>query len=373
MKRFLLTFCLLFTLSLSSYGQFWDKFKFWEEDSIPKKEGIFLFPLLYYTPDTRFAAGAVGVYYFNTGNQEMQEGRDTRLSFVKLLADYTQNKQFDVWSSWNIFTDEEKYLFKGEIRYRNFPDRFYGVGNNTRLEQEEFYSYDLFNLKVMAMKKLRDNLFLGIDYQLTSEYNFTYESENTTLASGNITGYRGGIGSAIGGVLTFDSRDNVVNAYSGSLFETSVYSYNNAFGGSFNFTNVNLTYNKYWEFKKDHVLALGSSLEMNFGEVPFLDMAKVGGSDMLRGYAENRFRDRHFAGIQLEYRFPIWKRFGIVVFTGIGDVFDTPNDLRLNNLKYSLGAGIRFAINKKERLNVCVDFGLGRKSNAFYIGLTEAF
>ena len=44
-----------------------------------------------------------------------------------------------------------------------------------------------------------------------------------------------------------------------------------------------------------------------------------------------------------------------------------------NNLKYSLGAGIRFAINKKERLNVRVDFGLGRKNNAFYIGLTEAF
>jgi hypothetical protein len=63
----------------------------------------------------------------------------------------------------------------------------------------------------------------------------------------------------------------------------------------------------------------------------------------------------------------------MVVFTGVGDVFRNPSDLSFSNLKYSVGAGIRFAINRKERLNVRFDYGFGRQNNSFYIMLTEAF
>lgn len=353
-------------------AQVWQKLKYIFNDTVEKKDGIFLFPLLYYTPDTRFAAGAVGVYYFNTAKDKSEKDKSTRLSYVKLLADYTQNRQLDIWSSWNIFTDQEKYLFKGELRYRNFPDRYYGIGNNTLTSQEEYYSFDLALFKILGMRQVLPNFFVGLDYKIAYEYNFEQEPGGE-LSTGEITGYNGGIGSGLGGVFTYDTRDNVVNAYSGMLFEVSSFFNSRAFGGSFNFSNVNFTFNKYWEFKKDHVLALNTVLFMNFGNVPFLDMARVGGDDILRGYAQNRFRDKNFGGVQLEYRFPVWWRFGMVVFTGIGDVFERPQDLSFNTLKYSIGAGIRFSINQKERLNVRFDYGFGRKNNAFYIMLTEAF
>ena len=36
-------------------------------DTITKEsKGLFVLPLLYYTPDTRWAAGAAGVYYFKS-------------------------------------------------------------------------------------------------------------------------------------------------------------------------------------------------------------------------------------------------------------------------------------------------------------------
>ncbi len=370
---------LLLVLVLSSgkicaqnQNKFWRKFNFLEADTVHKKEGIFLFSLLYYTPDTRFAAGAVGVYYFNTGSKERGTYETTRLSYVKLLADYTQNRQFDAWSSWNIFTEEEKFLFKGEARYRNFPDRYYGVGNTTQNDQMERYSFDLVHWKILAMKQVANKLFVGLDYQFAYEYNFDL-TPGGELESGEIVGYKGGFGSGLGAVLTYDTRDNVVNAYSGQLFEISSYLFDNRFGGDFDYGNVNVTYNRYREIKKDHVIALNSVLFMNWGGVPFLDMARVGGDDILRGYARNRFRDHHFMGAQVEYRFPVWWRFGMVVFGGVGDVFRQPSDLSLRTLKYSFGAGIRFAINPKERLNLRFDYGIGRKSNAFYIMLTEAF
>lgn len=366
-------FIVFFMNIYEAKSQFVEKFKFWKEDSIAKSDGIFLFPLAYYTPDTRFAAGAVGVYYFNTAKKSSEEkGVDTRLSYVKLLADYTQNKQLDFWSSWNIFTNEEKFLFKGEFRYRNFPDRFYGLGNNSIEDNLEFYSYDLFHFKFLAMHQIKNKFFIGFDAQYASEFNFK-RSAGGILDNQTIIGYDGGVGTGLGLVATYDTRDNVVNAYSGVLFEMSSYFNQTVFGGDFNFTNINFTFNKYWELKKDHVVAVNLSSIFNFGGVPFLEMATVGGDDLIRGYANNRFRDNNFIGGQIEYRFPVYNRFGMVVFTGVGDVFSEFSDLKLNLLKFSVGTGIRFAINKKERLNVRVDYGLGRKNDAFYIMLTEAF
>jgi hypothetical protein len=57
-RLILILFLALF--ASESFGQFWDKFKFWKEDTLAHQEGVFIFPLLYYTPDTRFAAGWLG-------------------------------------------------------------------------------------------------------------------------------------------------------------------------------------------------------------------------------------------------------------------------------------------------------------------------
>lgn len=346
--------------------------QFWKEDSVSKKEGIFILPLLYYTPDTRFAAGAMGVYYFRTGDTSSELGRKTRLSYIKLLADYTQNKQLDIWSSWNIFTNQEKYLFKGELRYRNFPDRYYGVGNNTPDANMETYSYDFVSAKLLGLKQIYNKMFVGLDYLITYQYNFKH-SDNGELIKGTVPGYKGGVSSALGFVYTYDKRDNVVSAWEGYLFEVSSYYNNKVFGSNFDYATVNVTFNRYISLKPKHVLAINSVANFNSNGVPFIEMAKVGNDDILRGYARNRYRDLNYVAAQVEYRYPIWQRFGGVLFTGIGDVFGKTSDLQLNLLKYTYGAGLRFAINKKERLNVRFDYGWGRGEQSFYITLTEAF
>jgi hypothetical protein len=118
------------------------------------KSGFFVLPLLYYTPDTRWAYGGAGVYYFKIPPKYEYE-KETRVSYIQFLADYTQNKQLDVWSTWNIFSRNENYLYKGELRYREFPDRYYGIGNNTSKSSEELYSYSLISIKNLALKKSR--------------------------------------------------------------------------------------------------------------------------------------------------------------------------------------------------------------------------
>ena len=346
---------------------------FHEDENIKEKAGFFFVPLLYYTPDTRFAYGAAGVYYFNTAKNLTENDHPTRLSYVRLLADYTQNKQFDVYSTWNVFTDQEKWLFKGDLRYRNFPDSYYGIGNDSKDEDRERYAYDFYSIKALVMKRLGIFTFAGLDFLYENEFNFTYDDPEGSLALNEVEGARGGIGSAVGSVFTFDSRDNVVNAFKGQFAQFSAYFFLPELGSDFDFVFLDAVYNTYHQIKPGHIIATNAVAQFNFGGVPFLDMAKVGNDDLLRGYARNRFRDEHFLAAQTEYRFPIHKRFGGVAFVGIGDVFAQPNDLRLDLLKYSYGGGVRFTINKNERLNLRFDYGFGRDSDAFYLSVTEAF
>lgn len=336
-----------------------------------EKKGFFVLPLLYYTPDTRWAAGAAGVYYYKLPAKKEAE-HETRVSNIQFLADYTQNRQADLWGQWNVFTHNENYLLKGEFRYRNFPDKFYGIGNNSSLSKEEKYEYNLLSIKSLFLKKVHNFLFLGFDYHLEREYGFQY-APNGVLGNGTITGFNGGIQSAIGLVGVYDSRDKLINAYKGTLLEVSSYFYRKPIGSSFNFTYLNVLFQKYWQLMPKHILAAQAKARYGFGDVPFLDLSTVGNDDLLRGYPKNRFKDVNFLGAQVEYRFPLFWRFGMVTFLGAGDVFNAHSNLSLDKLKYSIGAGLRFAIDPMERLNIRIDYGHGREGGNYYFVVAESF
>jgi hypothetical protein len=335
------------------------------------KNGLFFTPLIYYSPDTRWAFGGAGVYAFHL-KDKLDITDYTRTSYIQFLADYTQNRQTDVWALWSIFTRKERYYLKGELRFRNFPDRFYGIGNTSNLENEERYSYNLFSFKSLFLKKVQDNFFLGFDYHFSSEYGFKLQ-EGGILETGEITGNNGGIGSALGVVAILDTRDNVINSYQGHYAEIASYYYTRYLGSTFSFTDVNGQFMKFWKIKPKHILAWQTRARLTFGDTPFLDLSTLGNDDLLRGYPKNRFRDKHFIGTQLEYRFPLFWRFGMTTFAGIGDVFERPQDLSWRNTKYSVGIGLRFLVNSSERVNIRLDYGYGREGGYFYFAVAEAF
>jgi hypothetical protein len=78
-------------------------------------------------------------------------------------------------------------------------------------------------------------------------------------------------------------------------------------------------------------------------------------------------------GVQGEYRFPVVWRFGLVGFAGVGRVSSTISQLNFTGLKDSYGFGVRYAVDRAEKLNLRLDFGWGRNSSGIYFNLTEAF
>jgi hypothetical protein len=82
--------------------------------------------------------------------------------------------------------------------------------------------------------------------------------------------------------------------------------------------------------------------------VPFQRLMTNDDPDLLRGYRDFRWRDRGMAVLSVEYRWPVWavgNGDGVGVdaylFTDLGQVFGRANDLSLDHLTRSYGAGLR--------------------------------
>ena len=77
---------------------------------------------------------------------------------------------------------------------------------------------------------------------------------------------------------------------------------------------------------------------------------------------------------QVEYRRPLFWRFGMTVFAGVGDVAYNPDDFNLSAFKYIAGVGGRLSLIPDKQLNARLDIGVGRGGQTgIYIGVSEAF
>ena len=100
-------------------------------------------------------------------------------------------------------------------------------------------------------------------------------------------------------------------------------------------------------------------------------MVMTGSSRMMRGYYEGRYRDRMFVGAQVELRQRVWRRNGVVVWAGAGNVFHDFDKFKTKQTLPTFGIGYRWEF--KNRVNVRLDYGIGKGESAFYFNINEAF
>ena len=79
-------------------------------------------PVIYFTPETRFGFGALGMRLFSLDPTDPA----VRTSNVQMYILYTLNKQLLVSPSYTLFFKREKYLLRGNLAYFKFPRYFWG-------------------------------------------------------------------------------------------------------------------------------------------------------------------------------------------------------------------------------------------------------
>ena len=337
-----------------------------------KKTNFSIYPVLGYQPETNFTFGAVSFIVYDKNPQNEAYYRPSTVSPYFL---YTLNNQMLIAVDFDLYL-KNGYFLDIKPRFYMLPDFFYGIGNNSVIENEEIYTNKFIRLDGRFMKFFNHTLSAGLkfDFQNNKLYDF---DEDGQLIHEDILGTKGGLNSGIGPTVQLDTRDNILYPSSGIFAKFEISLYSGVFGGDFNYTHFVLDFRKYLSIKSDkNVLAFQAAANFTSGdEVPFYKLQKVGGNSRLRGIENaNLYIDKQSFWMQAEYRRKLFWRFGGVAFAGFGDVAPGLNKFVFSEFKYVMGLGGRFQAMKNEKLNVRLDAGIGRGGQyGIYLSIKEAF
>ena len=340
------------------------------QDSTKKKllrnRNIIALPVVFRLPETRFGGGVGGLATFGFARDSI----GAKLSQISFGATYTQNKQILVFFPFKVFTHNNKYYFASENGWFRYNYIYSGIGEN--LVAEEKYGADYERIRLLASRAIHPNTYLGIRLNF-EKYNVTSTVDGGELASGRINGSKKSRTLGLGMSILRDTRDQVFYPRKGIFSEVFVVPSSRIFGANRNFTKISADIANYKSLRKKTVLASNYVFTANIGDVPFNQLAYLGGQYRMRGIFEGYFRDKNSLIIQQEIRQEIWKRLGAVAFGSMAFLGSQETSfLRLNKPKFTYGAGLRIAT--KNHLNIRLDYALSPygKGN-FYATIGEAF
>jgi hypothetical protein len=319
------------------------------------------FPVIFYQPETGFGFGASAIYYyrFSAGDTISPP------SSMAPIAIYTT-----LWSE--MYVDEDRWRISSGIGYSKFPNKFWGIGNDTPDSAEEDYTPRTLMMKGWPQKRIADGWYAGFAAMLLDR-GFSDLKEGGLLESGSVPGSEDGQAIGVGGSLIRDGRDNTIYPRRGGYHQLLVDLFGKVWFGDYGYGRYTLDLRGYFPIARTHVVALQALGIATSGGPPFDQYPELGGDRLLRGYFQGRYRDRDLLAFQGEYRLPVFWRFGAAGFVGVGQVAPRISDFGFDRFWVAGGAGLRFLLAEKEGLNIRADFAFGEGSSGFYLSLGEAF
>jgi hypothetical protein len=326
------------------------------------------FPFVLRSPETSWGFGLASAYFFKA----KLDDKDIRTSDVNLVSLYTLKKQLLIVIGSTVYFPKENYIFRWQSSYSYYPDKFWGIGNQTPFSAEEKYSIKQFFFNPQFLTRLYKKLYIGGNAEYQSVNDFTY-TPGGVFDTQQIVGREGGIASGLGFLVTLDSRNNAYSPSKGGFIEFNLTRFDNRFGSNFDFTYYSLELKKFYRIGVNRVLAVQVYGKVNAGEVPIRNLSMLGGSEMMRGFYKGRYSDKNMFTSQAEVRQYLFWRIGVVAFAGTGQVSNDLHQLGWDRMHFSYGGGLRLMVQEKEKLNLRIDYGVGEGRSGVYVILKEAF
>jgi hypothetical protein len=343
-----------------------------DKDSVVSNHFIVL-PALGYSPETGLEFGLAGIYNFYTHPQE----KDIRTSNVTFIGTRTTKGQTSLKLESDIWTSGNTYHIQSELRYRNFPFQFYGLGNTTLASDQDLLTQQLFRAKAEVARKMTTNYYAGLLLRLDR---YAYVDQ---VADGIFTQidslHQRGVHGMLGITQRLDTRNSNTYTTKGT-FAQFRYTYLPKFLSSTSYTGHLL------HMDVRHFVALHPQWTLGFqsiaafhlrGNTPFYLLQELGGDQMMRGYYLGRYRDQHLITAQTELRWRLHPRLGLAGFLGTGSTFG--QNLQNGRWIPSAGGGIRYFYDLEHAGSVRLEYAVGeqrageKRISGFYLSLKEAF
>jgi hypothetical protein len=341
------------------------------DTSSAESSRILVVPTFGYAPETSAELGVrvFSLFYVN---------KDTvvnRLSEIALYSFITTRLQFGSVLDNAVYSNKNKYFFLGRTRYQQFPLLYYGIGPDAPLTNPVTVESEYFQFRQRVLRNIVNNWYAGleIDFQRLGRVNF----ENSSREYDFPVGAQGSTSSGVGAAIVYDDRKNVLNVRKGNFLEAGFLTYSGALGSTYPFRSYLIDARMYRPLgNRKRILAAQVFGTFMNGTVPFNNLAMLGGSELLRGYYQGRYRDKNLMAIQAEVRwlpFGFSRRWGGTAFAGLGTVAPTLATFRKDQFRWTVGGGVRFLFFQRKDVYLRGDVGLTAEGTGIYFSLGEAF
>lgn len=385
------------------------------QESEPKKKKVEIIPLpvVAVNPTTGVLFGILPGLNWRMGPPET-----TKASTALIGIYYTTNNQLFTSIRGNAFSEGNRWNLLSDVRFNLNSQPTYGLSssrsysshtttleeNDTpsdnpykRIRQSEMMAFNNFRFYQTLQRRYEEtDFYYGLGYHLDMYWSIDdkkldLESDPPRLThhyryqqlKGLSTNSYSQSGISLNG--TFDSRDNVVNPYSGQMAFISYRIFPRFLGSTTSATQLWMEYRNYFNLDKNrprHLIALWTyGWFLTTGNTSYMTLPAVGWDMFARSgrpYTQGRFRGEDLVYAEVEWRFPLQKEkdnWGGVVFLNSTTASSRTDNINLfGNIAPGYGCGIRYMINKNKRVNIGLDYGFGIKgAQGLFLNLNEYF
>jgi outer membrane protein insertion porin family len=171
-------------------------------------------------------------------------------------------------------------------------------------------------------------------------------------------------------MIIYDTRDDVFNPHNGWYGIAQAEIAGRFLGGDNNYNKYILDLRNYIDTGQDTVLALRLMGGIADTTLPEYEKFTVGGVNTLRGYDLAEFEGEQMLVFNAEYRWDIADNTQLVVFGDAGYAWALDEPIRLDDIKFGYGVGLRFDTPLGP---IRLDYGLGEEGGQTYFSIGQTF
>lgn len=317
----------------------------------------------HYSSDTKLGIGLVASGLFRVDRNDLSISP----SNVSLYGDITTSGAYVIGISGNTLFPKMKYRIDADMFFSYRPSQYWGIGYDAG--RKDYYSeYDNLEiqLKFDFLRKIANNTYLGVTANVRDIKGKNFD-DISLLGDEKLKSTAVGAGL----ILSYDSRDFIPNPYKGIYAKLEHIFYPEFLGSTYSFNKTEITFRYYQKVWEGAILAFDMQGILNNGDIAWNMMALAGSSYQMRGYYKGQYRDKNLIQSQIELRQKVYKRNGAAIWAGAGNVFPKFSEFDWSHTLPTFGIGYRWEF--KNRVNIRLDYGIGKGQSAFYFNINEAF
>ncbi len=351
---------------------------YWGASSFANEEGdkedyskkLILLPIIYYTPETKVAAG--GLFIKNLWKEK--EGYTSSIFGTLSL---TENKQTLASLAPKLYFDGADWDLSGSLFYSYYPNKFYGRGANYSALTPESYVENNLLLGVGVGKNIYSHIFIRAGINQDQRKIVDYEGSGLIAAELQSSAQDLEVQSANIGI-EWDQRDYPQAPIKGAWYRVTHAWYTPTDRAGVKtlsrFRKIDFDFRQYsplWP-RWGGVLQIFAS-EAQAESIPFQYLNSIGGGVRLRGFYSGQYRDLALGLLQAEARFALRPKWLLAFFGGTARMGGHLSDINSAESLYSGGFGVHYILDPENRTKLRLDMGFNGHERGVYFLVGEAF